>query len=146
MAAEPSRFGPRRAFAEPLMFAAVGAESTVFDVSAFWALTLAGLHPIVANVLSYSSVGFLNYCLNARFTFAHRGEASAGVASWRRMAAFAAVKTLALALSTLSLAAALVYLPPLPSKGVSIVVTFAVSFLLSSRLVFVPRSTGSSVS
>lgn len=128
------------------MFAAVGAVSTVIDVGIFWALTRAGLHPLVANVVSYSSVGLLNYCLNARFTFGHRGESSAGIGSWRRLATFAAVKTLALALSSLSLAAALVYLPPLPAKGVSIVVTFAVSFLLSSRLVFVPRSTGASVS
>lgn len=128
------------------MFAVVGAVSTAIDVGVFWALTRAGLHPLIANLISYSSVGFLNYCLNARFTFAHRGEASAGVGSWRRMATFAAVKTLALALSSLSLAAALLYLPPLPAKGVSIVVTFAVSFLLSSRLVFVPRSTGAPVS
>ncbi|MDX2204306.1 MAG: GtrA family protein [Hyphomicrobiaceae bacterium] len=145
MAAEP-RVAWRRRLAEPASFALVGALSTALDVALFWALTRAGVHPLLANVVSYCSVGALNYCLNARLTFAGRGEASTGVGSWRRILAFTAVKAVALALSTGTLALALVVLPPLAAKGVSIIVTFGVSFLLSSRLVFVARSAGPGLS
>lgn len=124
------------------MFGLVAAATTLLDVLLFWVLIDGGgAHPLLANVASYGSVSAINYALNGRLTFARRGAASAGLGSLRRMAAFAVVKLVTLAVSTAALAAALVWLPPLAAKGASIVVTFGVSFLLSSRLVFVARTT-----
>lgn len=130
----------QRRIPEPVMFALVAAATTLLDVLLFWVLIDGGVHPLLANVASYGSVSVINYALNGRLTFARRGAASAGLGSLRRMAAFAVVKLATLAVSTAALAAALVWLPPLAAKGASIVVTFGVSFLLSSRLVFVARA------
>ena len=128
------------------MFGLVAASTTLLDVALFWLLIHGGGNPLVANIASYTSVAAANYYLNAMLTFRRRGGASAGAGSARRMIAFAAVKAVTLVVSTLSLAAALVWFAPLAAKGLSIAATFGISFLLSSRLVFVPRLVGARVS
>lgn len=132
--------------ARPARFALVAAISTSIDIGLLCLLTLAGVPVLLANVASYASAAACNYRLNARFTFPEARKAPSPEGSLRRVAAFALVKACTLGLSTISLAAALQLLPLLAAKAVSIAVTFGVSFLLSSRLVFVTRSTGRPVS
>lgn len=145
MAAEAPGEG-RGLLARPAKFALAAAVTTCLDVGALWLLTRAGMPALAANVVSYAGAAALNFGLNARFTFADSDAAAGQLGSLRRVAAFAAVKACTLALSTLSLAFALLLLPLLAAKAVSIAVTFGVSFLLSSRLVFAQRSTGRRVS
>lgn len=124
----------RDQLAAPSLFALVGASTTVIDLAVFWLLTeLAQLSPLLANVISYSIGAVNSFALNKLLTFRHRAIRRS---SAEQFAAFVVVRLVCLALSSLVLALALPFMPSLAAKLVSIVITFAFAYTLSSRLVF----------
>ncbi len=137
-----SRTGcPGRAVAEPVMFALVGALNTLIDMAMFWLLVSFALHPLLANMVSYSTAAVNSYILNGHVTFRHRHAVPASAPSANRLLAFIAVKAVTLAISTACLSLALIFLPNLAAKAMSIGVTFAAAYVLTSRLVFVGAET-----
>ena len=118
----------------PATFAGVGAVSTVIDVAIFWLLVeLAQVPPLVANALGYSVGAVNSFLLNRLVTFR---DTSTRRAPDAQLALFIVVRLVCLAIASLVLAVALHFMPSLPAKLVSIVVTFVVAYALSSRLVF----------
>jgi putative flippase GtrA len=115
-------------------YGAVGVLNTSIDVGAFWVLTaLAGLPPLVANVVSFCLGAANSFAVNGLVTFADRGVALASAA---RVARFAAVTVVCLAVSSLALWLALALVPPLAAKLASVAMTVAVGYVLLSRLVY----------
>lgn len=119
------------------IFGAVGLANTAVDFLAFLLLTeAAGMPPLPANAASFGLGAVNSYVLNRLVTFP---DAAAPLASARAVTRFAGVTAVSLALSSLVLAAGLALsLGAIPSKIVSIAVTFAVSFLLNRHVVFSP--------
>ncbi len=117
-----------------MLFALVGASSTAIDFVLFWLLIeLAQAQPLRANAVSYSLAAVNSFLLNKFVTFRHR-ETRYG-STWQ-VAAFVLVRSACLVVSSVVLAAALLFLSSLGAKLVSIVVTFFLAYTLSSRLVF----------
>lgn len=118
----------------PATFAGVGAVSTVIDIAIFWLLVeLAQVPPLVANALGYSVGAVNSFLLNRLVTFRATSTRRAPDA---QLALFIVVRLVCLAIASLVLVVALHFMPSLPAKLVSIVVTFVVAYALSSRLVF----------
>lgn len=119
------------------IFGAVGLANTAIDFLAFLFLTqTAGIPPLLANAASFGLGAANSYILNRLVTFP---DAAAPLASARAVARFAGVTAVNLALSSLVLAAGLALsLGVVPAKVVSVVVTFAIGFLLNRHLVFSP--------
>jgi putative flippase GtrA len=120
--------------AAPATFALVGVSSTAIDVAIFWTLVeLAQVPPLVANAISYSTGAINSFLLNKFVTFRDRTTCRG---SGEQLVLFIAVRLACLAIASLVLAVALRFMPSIPAKLVSIVVTFVVAYALSSRLVF----------
>ena len=118
----------------PALFAMVGASNTVVDLLVFWVLSeMAQVPPLLANVVSYSLGAVNSFTLNKLLTFRDRDTRRS---SMEQLLAFAVVKLVCLALSSLVLVLALLFMASLAAKLVSIVVTFVFAYMLSSRLVF----------
>ena len=115
----------------PATFALVGVSSTAIDIAIFWALVeLVQVPPLLANAISYST-GAINSFLHVTFR-----DRAARRGSGEQLALFIVVRLVCLAIASLVLAVALHFMPSLPAKLVSIVVTFVVAYALSSWLVF----------
>jgi putative flippase GtrA len=118
----------------PATFALVGVSSTAIDIAIFWALVeLAQVPPLLANAISYSTGAINSFLLNKFVTFRDRATRRR---SGEQLALFIVVRLVCLAIASLVLAVALHFMPSLPAKLVSIVVTFVVAYALSSGLVF----------
>lgn len=124
-----------RTAVQALAFAFVGVVNTAVDVVAFMALTWAGLHPLFANVISFSLGAINSLVLNKNLTFRDSGVRF----SRKLVLTFALATVLSLAVSQASLYGLLqVGLPELGAKLASVVFTFAVGFLFNKYLTFRP--------
>ncbi len=120
-----------------LSFALVGLVNTGIDFSVFWtAARILGWPLVPANVLAWLVAVTFSYAMNSFITF---GPESGRVLRWRDYLTFAASGVAGMAASTAVLLA-LAYLAPLAvAKLLSILVSFAVNFLLSHFVVFRAR-------
>jgi len=126
--------GTFSSLAAPALFALVGVTSGAIDVGIFWLLiTYAPLPPLAANGVSYSLAALNSFILNKRITFRQRrGKRSAA----QQALSFLLVRLACLAFSSATLAVALVFLPRLSAKLLSVLFTFLIAYVLHSRLVF----------
>src|SRR5215217_7680578 len=98
LTAETRRLRAKTLF-QAVSFAFVGVVNTLVDLAAFVALVWVGLHPLVANVVSFSLGALNSLVLNKTLTFRE-----AGVPFSRRLVAtFAVVTLLSLCVSQASL-------------------------------------------
>jgi putative flippase GtrA len=118
-------------------FALVGVVNTAVDFCVFWT-TATYLHwPLVpANVLAWIIAVTFSYAMNSFITF---GPESGRVLRWRDYASFAASGIAGMISSTATLFALSYFVPVLPAKLASILVSFAVNFSLSHFVVFRAR-------
>ena len=124
----------RSHLAQPILFALVGASSTVVDVSMFCLLTRRGqLAPLAANAVSYGIAAGNSFILNKLLTFRHRKTRHGARV---QAVLFILARCLCLMVCTLALAAALQFAPSLVAKLIASAVTLGVAYTLSSRLVF----------
>jgi putative flippase GtrA len=141
-----TRFG----LAQPILFALVGASSTVVDASLFCLLTRRGqLAPLAANAFSYGIAAGNSFILNKLLTFRHRKTRHGAKV---QAALFILARCLCLMVCTLALATALQFAPSLVAKLIASAVTLGAvvsrrfvrrepwrcdsAYALSSRLVF----------
>jgi putative flippase GtrA len=118
----------------PATFSAIGVVNTTLDYAAYWALiTVAGLSPVLANVISFSLGGANSFMMNSFSTFRDRGIA---IGSGGRIGRFVIVTLLCLMVSSATVALLVRIMDPLGAKAVSILFTFAVGYVLNSRVVF----------
>ncbi len=118
----------------PLTFAAVGVANTAVDFGVFLALTrLLGTDPVAASAVGFLAGAANSYVANGLLTFRDRGVRLASAA---RVARFAGVTAACLGVSTLAMAAALLAVPDVIAKGVSVLATFAAGYWLNYRLVY----------
>lgn len=134
----PVRSGPAAAIPprllEAVLFAGVGALNTGIDILVFTALvTLTATPPLLASAVGYACGALNSYVVNGRLTFRRR---DVRLASARRIAGFVLVNLLCLGFSLVVLALAAEAMPLLAAKLLSVVMTFALSFVLSRTLVY----------
>jgi putative flippase GtrA len=117
-----------------ISFAMIGVVNTAIDFCVFW-MIFRYLHwPLVlANVLAWVVAVTCSYAMNSFITF---GPESGRILRWRDYASFAASGVAGMVASTATLFSLSYVIPILPAKLVSIVVSFAVNFLLSHFIVF----------
>ena len=126
-----------RGLLRPLTFALVGLANTAVDFGVFLALTrLLGVAPLLASAVGFLVGSVHSYLANGLLTFRDRG---ARLASASRVLRFAGVTAACLGVSTVVMAAALLALPDVAAKAVSVLGTFAAGYWLNSRLVYAPR-------
>ncbi|MBB5694562.1 GtrA family protein [Muricoccus pecuniae] len=134
----PVRSGPVAAIPprllEAVLFAGVGALNTGIDILVFTALvTFTATPPLLASAVGYACGALNSYVVNGRLTFRRR---DVRLASARRIAGFVLVNLLCLGFSLVVLALAAEAMPLLAAKLLSVVMTFALSFVLSRTLVY----------
>ncbi len=118
-------------------FALVGVVNTGIDLSVFWtAARYLGWPLVAANVLAWLVAVTFSYMMNSFTTF---GPESGRILRWRDYMAFAASGVAGMVSSTAVLYALAYVVPLLAAKLVSILVSFAVNFLLSHFVVFRAR-------
>ncbi|WP_018185271.1 GtrA family protein [Kaistia granuli] len=120
---------PARRFDTLLRFAAVGAITTLLDISLFTALVAAGAPPAPANLVSYSCGIVVSYALNRSWTF---GVGHNPVQALK----FGASTLTGLLISTVLVAALATLLPPAVAKVLSVPVVFAWNYLTARLWVF----------
>jgi putative flippase GtrA len=117
-----------------MSFALVGVVNTGIDLSVFWtAARYLGWPLVAANVLAWLVAVTFSYMMNSFTTF---GPESGRILRWRDYMAFAASGVAGMVSSTAVLYALTYVMPLLAAKLVSILVSFAVNFLLSHFVVF----------
>jgi putative flippase GtrA len=115
-------------------FALVGVVNTAIDFSVFWtAARYLGWPLVPANMLAWLVAVTFSYMMNSFITF---GPESGRILRWRDYMAFAASGVAGMVSSTAVLYALAYVMPLLAAKLVSILVSFAVNFLLSHFVVF----------
>jgi putative flippase GtrA len=113
----------------------VSALSLAIDVALYWALfRLAGVHYLLANVVSVSTGLVVNYALSVRFVFAHHRLKSRRA----EFAGFVAIGLAGLAVNEAGVAVfvGLVGLSRVAGKLAAAVVSFAFNFLARRFLLF----------
>jgi putative flippase GtrA len=127
-----------RAFAlKALSFALVGLVNTGVDFSVFWmAARFFGWPLVPANVLAWLVAMTFSYAMNSFITF---GPESGRVLRWRDYLTFSASGFAGMVASTMALLALATIMPLVAAKLLSILVSFAVNFLLSHFVVFRTR-------
>ena len=119
---------------QPSLFGVVGVLNTSVDVAMFWLLTAGlGTAPLPANIISFSSGATNSFLLNGHLTF---GDRPGSKLASSRIMRFIAVTVLSLSVSSVSLGLALLLLPTLAAKMVSVASTMLINYLLISRVVF----------
>ncbi|OLP58291.1 hypothetical protein BJF93_06670 [Xaviernesmea oryzae] len=120
-------------WAQASLFALVGVVNTAVDIAAFAGLVFFGLAPLMANLISFSLGALNSLVLNKTLTFRGTGARY----SLRLVASFAVVTLVALTISQLSLAGMIALgQGHMTAKLVSVVFTFAVSFVLNKFITF----------
>jgi putative flippase GtrA len=115
-------------------FAAVGVVNTGIDFSVFWtAARYLGWPLVPANVLAWLVAVSFSYAMNSFITF---GPESGRILRWREYVAFTASGLAGMVASTAALFALAYVVPLVIAKLLSILVSFAVNFLLSHFVVF----------
>ena len=115
-------------------FVAIGAVNTMIDFTAFAGLyQLAGLDPIVSNVLAFLIAVTNSYVLNALITFGDRRGARG---PFRSFARFLFVAIVALAVSTAIVYLISMVMHPLIAKLIAIAGSTVVSYIGCYRFVF----------
>ncbi len=118
-------------------FALVGVVNTAIDFTVFWtAAHYLGWPLVPANMLAWLVAVTCSYVMNTFITF---GPESGHTLRWRDYFAFAASGVAGMAASTATLIALSYVLPLVPAKLLSVLVSFAVNFMLSHLVVFRPR-------
>ncbi|UEM07471.1 GtrA family protein (plasmid) [Skermanella rosea] len=125
-------------FLKVVLFAVIGAMNTTIDVLVYTVLTVAlQIHPLTANIVSFSLGSMNSFWMNGLFTFRQSGSEFVRL---DRFVRFAGVTALCLGLSTLALHAALFVMSSLAAKLCSVLVTFSAGFLLNKHFVFLERA------
>jgi len=115
-------------------FAAVGVVNTGIDFSVFWSTARYLGWPLVpANMLAWLVAVTFSYMMNSFITF---GPESGQTLRWRDYMTFAASGVAGMVASTAVLFALAYMVPLVAAKLLSILVSFAVNFLLSHFVVF----------
>jgi len=116
-----------------LRFGVVGVLNTALDFAVFLLLTKKiGMHPAIANVISYC-VGLTNsFICNKLWTF---GAVAQRTHVGKQFAVFAALNLAGLAIST-TIVAALQFIGPATAKLISIPFVFAWNYWTSRRFVY----------
>lgn len=115
-------------------FAAVGVVNTGIDFSVFWSTARYLGWPLVpANMLAWLVAVTFSYMMNSFITF---GPESGQTLRWRDYMTFAASGVAGMVASTAVLFALAFMVPLAAAKLLSILVSFAVNFLLSHFVVF----------
>ncbi len=115
-------------------FAAVGVVNTGIDFSVFWSTARYLGWPLVpANMLAWLVAVTFSYMMNSFITF---GPESGQTLRWRDYMTFAASGVAGMVASTAVLFALAYMVPLAAAKLLSILVSFAVNFLLSHFVVF----------
>ena len=116
-------------------FAIVGLTTTALDLGLFGALAVvAGIMPVVANIVSYSSGIVASFILNRGWTFGERRSEAAH----RHAIKFVVTNLAGLAISTAIVALLVLALdvPRFAAKGASLPVVFAWNYALARFWVF----------
>ncbi|QQP93046.1 GtrA family protein (plasmid) [Skermanella sp. TT6] len=125
-------------FLKVVSFAAIGVMNTAIDLLVYTVLTVAlQIHPLTANVVSFSLGSVNSFWMNGLFTFRRSGSEFVRL---DRFVRFAGVTALCLGLSTLALHAALFAMSSLAAKLCSVLVTFSAGFLLNKHFVFFEKA------
>ncbi len=117
----------------------VGVVNTGIDFGIFWALlSFTALPLLPANVIAFSCGAANSFALNRWWTFRHAApEATQAPRSWVRQATgFAIVTLFGLLCSTAVVLGLAPLMGPIAAKAISVLVTFAVTFILNRRFVF----------
>lgn len=118
-------------------FGLVGAINTLVDLVIFWiALTLLGLPPLLANLLSWFVAVSGSYFMNCFTTFAAELGRKVTI---RTYTGFVASGVAGFVASSATLIIAAMFVSILAAKLVAVAVSFAVNFSLSHFVVFRPR-------
>jgi putative flippase GtrA len=114
-------------------FAAIGVSNTLIDLGIYAVLSgLLGIHPVVANTLSYSVGTISSYLMNRRWTFRDRGSTHpAG-----QLMAFCATNLITLATCNAIMALTLGLAPEAMIKAMVILIGFMMNYTMSNLLVF----------
>lgn len=123
-------------FFQAVRFGLVGVVNTLVDACAYFLLTLLPFfaqHYLAAQAISYSLGVCNSLVMNKRFTFRETEKMGA-----KRVALFLLVNAISLGVSSLVLFVCREYgqFPNLIAKGISIVFSLGVNFLLNKLLVF----------
>ncbi len=122
-------------------YAVVGLICTAFQLLLFPMLLRVGVPPVAANTAAFLLSTQVNFVLSYRFTWAHRRGGMRLPA--RRLAArclaFNGAASFGLAVNAVAFFAlhALVALPPMPSAVAAVAASTAVTYLLSSKMIFI---------
>ena len=116
-----------------LRFLTVGVINTATDVAIFYVLFgLSGLI-VASNVASYGCAGALSFVLNRGWTF---GDINDSGAPARKITSFVVLNLVTLSLSTVLVLAFSEVWPVMVAKGVSVIITAAVSYTGMRYFVF----------
>ncbi len=116
------------------LFGLVGFLNFATDFAVFLALIWLGVHPAIANVMSFACANVQSYRVNAAVTF--RREGRSAPVSHRSYAKFAAAHVLGLAISTAFILALSDAIGPFAAKAVSVIFSAGSNYCLSARFVF----------
>jgi putative flippase GtrA len=120
-----------------ISFGGVGVINTCVDIGLFCVLTLVGVQPKIANVISFSFGAANSLLLNRGITFKGRHNSS----FWMLVAKFCAVTLIGLAISQGTLLVALnLNFSALQAKLIATFVAFAINFVLMRQFVFKKRA------
>ena len=117
-----------------IMFCAIGGANTLIHMAIAWlAVNFAQLPPLAANCVAFIGANCCSFAVNARLTFSVAPE-------WRHYPRFFGISLTGLAISsTLVWLAGHFNLHYLLAIAVASVLSAALSFALSARLVFIER-------
>lgn len=125
----------RIADARIMRFAAVGGVTTLLDWVLFSALAMTvGMHPALANLVSYSCGILTSFVLNRTFVFGtSRRDTESATAQFGR---FILANAAGLALSTILVTAFVYVLPEMIAKIATVPIVFVWNYSLAHRWVF----------
>lgn len=116
-----------------IRFAVVGMTTTAMDVALFAGLTIgAGLNPVAANIVSYTTAFVVSFILNRAWTFGLNSNSAVE----RHAVRFAVTNIGALVISTVLVALLAFAVPKVAAKALSLPPVFVWTYLLSRRWVF----------
>ncbi|MEZ5896426.1 MAG: GtrA family protein [Parvularculaceae bacterium] len=116
------------------LFAMVGVLNLTTDFLVYSAGVFLGVHPVVANFISFFCANLQSYRVNAAITF--RRDGVAAPVSVRGYVKFALAHILGLAISTGFILALADKIGPIGAKGVAVVFAAASNYTMSALFVF----------
>ncbi|EWY38914.1 polysaccharide synthesis protein GtrA [Skermanella stibiiresistens SB22] len=114
-------------------FAVIGVSNTLIDIGIYALLSGGlGIHPVVANTVSYSTGTLSSYLMNRRWTFRDRGSSNPA----RQFVAFCATNLITLATCNAVMASTLDLAPEAAIKVLVVAIGFMMNYTMSNLLVF----------